>query len=91
MMAACDGSSIDVRRRIYVPHSLGSVYTTICEFIGYNKYGDEGKVMGLAPLGRDRYLDVFEDMVRLTDEGIELNPDYFLPFDRTRGQDYRRG
>jgi carbamoyltransferase len=32
MMAACDGSGIDVRRRIYVPHSLGSVYTTICEF-----------------------------------------------------------
>ena len=85
MMAACDGSGIDVRRRIYVPHSLGSVYTMICEFIGYDKYGDEGKVMGLAPLGRDRYRDVFEDMVRLTDEGIELNPDYFLPFGSNQG------
>src|SRR5260370_1155983 len=27
--------------------------TTICEFIGYGKYGDEGKVMGLAPYGKD--------------------------------------
>ena len=29
----------------------------ICEFIGYTQYGDEGKVMGLAPYGRDTYCD----------------------------------
>jgi len=29
----------------------------ICEFIGYKKYGDEGKVMGLAPYGKDTYVE----------------------------------
>lgn len=85
MMAACEGREIDVRHRIYVPHSLGSVYTMICEFIGYNKYGDEGKVMGLAPLGENTYKDAFDDMVALTDDGIELNPKYFMPFGSNQG------
>ena len=85
MMAECEENRITVRRRIYLPHSLGSVYTMICEFIGYDKYGDEGKVMGLAPLGRNRYQSVFDDMVRHTSEGMELNPDYFLPFGSNQG------
>ena len=38
-------------KKIFVPHSLGTLYTAVCQFIGYPKYGDEGKVMGLAPLG----------------------------------------
>ncbi len=53
MMARCEGSEIQVLDRIFLPHSLGSFYTMICEFIGYNRYGDEGKVMGLAPYGKD--------------------------------------
>lgn len=85
MMAACEDDRIEVRRRIFLPHSLGSVYTMVCEFIGYDKYGDEGKVMGLAPLGKNRYRSVFDDMVRPTSEGMELNPEYFLPFGSNPG------
>jgi carbamoyltransferase len=85
MLANCEGNAIDVKRRIYVPHSLGSLYMMVCEFIGYNKYGDEGKVMGLAPLGTNRYKAVFDDMVRLTDEGFELNLEYFAPFGSNQG------
>jgi carbamoyltransferase len=85
MLSECRGNQINVKTRIYVPHSLGSVYTMVCEFIGYGYYGDEGKVMGLAPLGRDTYHDVFEDMLRLTDHGLELNPKYFMPFGANQG------
>jgi carbamoyltransferase len=85
MMAECEQDDIRVKHRIYVPHSLGSLYTMVCEFIGYDKYGDEGKVMGLAPLGRNTYKDVFDDMVRLTDDGIELTPKYFVPFGADQG------
>src|ERR1700722_10308518 len=49
MMARCEGNEIEVLDRVFLPHSLGSFYSMICEFIGYNKYGVEGKVMGLAP------------------------------------------
>lgn len=85
MMADCEGTDIHIRHRVYVPHSLGSLYTMICEFIGYRHYGDEGKVMGLAPLGQDAYHDLFEEMVRLTPDGIELNPKYFIPFGESQG------
>jgi carbamoyltransferase len=80
MLAECEGNQIHIKERVYLPHSLGFFYTMICEFIGYRKYGDEGKVMGLAPYGNDRYHDIFEQMVTLTDKGFTLNPDFFVPF-----------
>ena len=85
MMSHCVGGQIDVKHRIYVPHSLGSFYTMICQFIGYTKYGDEGKVMGLAPLGHDVYRDIFNEMVLLNSDGMTLNPKYFLPFGSNQG------
>lgn len=87
MMSRCEGDKITPVHRIHVPHSLGSLYTTVCQFIGYGKYGDEGKVMGLAPLGRDSYGDFIEQLVRLTDEGFELTPEFFLPFGSDPGED----
>src|SRR5262245_10507548 len=65
MMAACEGPRIDAKKRVFVPHSLGSLYTMLCEFIGYRKYGDEGKVMGLAPYGKETYVETVRDMVQL--------------------------
>jgi carbamoyltransferase len=85
MFSACEGPNIEVKHRVFVPHSLGFFYTMVSEFIGYGKYGDEGKVMGLAPLGCDRYVETFADMVRLTSDGVELNPKYFLPFGSNPG------
>jgi carbamoyltransferase len=79
MMSDCLGREIKPLHRIFVPESLGSLYTMICQFIGYTKYGDEGKVMGLAPLGSDRYRDTFVSMINFRDGQIVLNPDYFLP------------
>src|SRR5271156_3950052 len=75
MMARCEGGEIEVLDRIFLPHSLGSVYTMICEFIGYSKYGDEGKVMGLAPYGKnsDAYRDVLSKIVAPSNSGFQLN------------------
>ena len=79
MITACEGDQIKVLEKVFLPTSLGSLYTMVCEFIGYNKYGDEGKVMGLAPYGADAYSDVFEDMLSLSPKGFKLNRDYFMP------------
>jgi len=65
MMARCEGHEIEVLDRVFLPHSLGTFYTMICDFIGYRKYGDEGKVMGLAPYGKDIYLDEIRKVVAL--------------------------
>lgn len=88
MLAECEGDRIDIKKRIFVPNSLGSLYMMICEFIGYRKYGDEGKVMGLAPLGNDTYRDVFEDMLTLTDDAFTLNSRYFMPFGSNQGMSF---
>jgi carbamoyltransferase len=85
MMADCSGGEITPKHRIYVPHSLGSLYMMVCEFIGYPRYGDEGKVMGLAPYGRNEFEKQFDDMLILEEDGIRLNADYFLPFGSNQG------
>ncbi len=87
LLSECVGHEIRPRHKVFVPHSLGTLYTAACQFIGYPKYGDEGKVMGLAPLGTDRYHDVFERMLTATHDGFELNPGYFLPFGANQGVD----
>lgn len=73
------GNEIEVLDRTLFPHSLGILYTMVCQFIGYDKYGDEGKVMGLAPYGEPSYEDFFDRLVRLKPNGrFELDLDYFL-------------
>src|SRR5437764_10184857 len=79
MMARCEGNNIEVIDRVFLPHSLGSLYTMICEFIGYSKYGDEGKVMGLAPYGKDTYCEQLAKIVTPRDSSFQLDLSYFKP------------
>jgi carbamoyltransferase len=87
-MTACgEGDSIHVLDRVLFPHSLGILYTMVCQFIGYARYGDEGKVMGLAPYGQPAYADFFDQLVQLRPRGrFVLNLDYFQH--HTEGVDY---
>jgi carbamoyltransferase len=86
MLARCEGTTIDVLNRVFVPHSLGSFYTTICDFIGYRRYGDEGKIMGLAAYGGDTFHEVVSEIVRTLPDGtFELNLDFFKPLGSTQG------
>src|SRR6202166_616291 len=85
MMARCEGNEIEVLDRVFLPHSLGSVYTMICEFIGYSQYGDEGKVMGLAPYGRDTYCDQIAKIVAPKNGGFQLDLRYFKPLGSNQG------
>src|SRR5205823_754638 len=78
MFARCQGNQIEPIRRVFVPHSLGYLYTAGSQFIGYHSYGDEGKVMGLAPYGRPSFTDEFARIVSPARDGFELNGDYFV-------------
>ena len=72
------GNSIEVLGQVEYPHSTGILYTATTQFIGFPYYGDEGKVMGLAPYGEPRFMEEFRDLIR-TEEGgrFRLNLDYF--------------
>src|SRR5207248_2038126 len=72
------GRRLDVDRRIFFPHSLGLLYLAITQYLGFPKYGDEFKVMGLAPYGEPRYVDLLRPLVNLHgDGGFELDLSYF--------------
>ncbi len=72
------GSAIDIENRVYFPHSLGIFYQAITQYLGFPHYGDEYKVMGLAPYGEPKYLKQMRELVHLHDDGkFTLNVDYF--------------
>ena len=85
MMARCEGNDIEVLDRVFLPHSLGSVYTMICEFIGYSQYGDEGKVMGLAPYGKATFVEEISKIVAPKNGGFQLDLSYFKPLGSNQG------
>jgi carbamoyltransferase len=72
------GIEIDLDDRVYFPHSLGIFYQALTQFIGFHNYGDEYKVMGLAPYGRPLYIEQMRKIVKLKSDGtFELNLNYF--------------
>src|SRR5271163_2584261 len=85
MMARCEGNDVHILDRVFLPHSLGSFYTMICDFIGYKKYGDEGKVMGLAPYGRDTYVDEIRKIAPLKNGSFQLDMSYFKALGSSQG------
>jgi carbamoyltransferase len=68
----------DVLEKVYFPHSLGMMYTAVTQYLGFHGYGDEFKVMGLAPYGKPELVDELRHLVTLKDDGLfELELDYF--------------
>ncbi|MEO8450971.1 MAG: carbamoyltransferase C-terminal domain-containing protein [Gemmatimonadota bacterium] len=63
------GQSIDVIDRVFLPHSLGYFYTAVCQFIGFEEFGEEYKVMGLGAYGDPSFLPVMEKMVTYEGRG----------------------
>jgi carbamoyltransferase len=60
------------------PHSAGLFYTAVTQFLGFHKYGEEWKMMGLAPYGKPTYVEKLRQVIRPVDGGrFELNLDYF--------------
>ena len=72
------GTSLDVDGRVYFPHSLGLLYLAMTQYLGFPNYGDEFKVMGLAPYGEPHYVREIESLVNLKSNGqFELDLSYF--------------
>ena len=75
---ACSGNTLSVDQRVFFPHSLGIFYQALTQFIGFPHYGDEYKVMGLAPYGKPTYLEQLRKVVHTNTDGtFKLNLNYF--------------
>lgn len=72
------GQTLKMKQKVYFPHSLGIFYQALTQFLGFPNYGDEYKVMGLAPYGKPRYMNEMREIVKLKNTGLfELNLKYF--------------
>jgi carbamoyltransferase len=63
------GTDITIAQRVLFPHSLGIFYQAITQLLGFPNYGDEYKVMGLAPYGRPRFVQEIRQLVQSRSEG----------------------
>jgi len=82
MAAKCNGSKIEILDRVMLPNSLGFFYTALCQFIGFEQFGEEYKVMGLAPYGDDRYRLQMQELITADRIGwFKLNKRYFSMHD----------
>jgi carbamoyltransferase len=72
------GNGLEMLKRVYFPHSLGLLYLAITQYLGFLKYGDEYKVMGLAPYGEPVFAPRLRQLVRLLPAGgFEIDLSYF--------------
>lgn len=73
-----EGARINLTGTVSFPHSLGMFYTAMTQYLGFWKFGDEYKVMGLAAYGSPSYLGEFRDIVSAGRPlGVRLNLRYF--------------
>ncbi len=77
--ASAAAAHIAVEGRVFFPHSLGIFYQALTQYLGFRNYGDEYKVMGLAPYGAPQFLDTLSALIDLRDDGtFRLEPSYFV-------------
>src|SRR5215203_2985569 len=78
MWALGEGNSVEVLGQVQYPHSAGIVYTATTQFLGFPHYGDEGKIMGLAPYGQPKFINEFRELIRTEENGqFRSKLDYF--------------
>ena len=79
MWGVGEGNRIDIQDWVEFPHSIGILYTAITQFLGFPKYGDEYKVMGLSSYGEPEFAAQMKTLLRATN-GLhyKLNLEYFV-------------
>jgi carbamoyltransferase len=77
LTARAQGTGWQELDRVFFPHSIGFFYSAMTMYLGFPYYGDEYKVMGLAPYGEPEFVDFFRKMIRPKGATFALNLDYF--------------
>jgi carbamoyltransferase len=78
-LAIGEGHNLSVYKEIHFPHSVGLLYSSMTSYIGFKVNSGEYKVMGLAPYGSPKYVNIIKDnLIDIKDDGsFCLNLDYF--------------
>ncbi len=78
-LAIGSGNTLSVHKEIRFPHSLGLLYSAFTYYTGFKVNSGEYKVMGLAPYGEPRYLQLIKDhLINIKDDGsFHMDMSYF--------------
>ena len=68
---------LTIKHKVYYPHSLGILYQSITQMLGFNNYGDEYKIMGMSALGNNKFEEQFQKIITIKDWNYRLNKNYF--------------
>jgi carbamoyltransferase len=83
-------NQIELSSEMRFPHSLGLLYSAFTAYLGFRVNNGEYKVMGMAPFGRPRYVDLVYRLIDVADDGsFRLNMDYFS-YHRSTRRTYNR-
>ena len=81
MTGVGNDNNMKILDSIRYPYSIGVFYTAVTQFLGFNNYGDEYKLMGLSSYGNPIYLNDFRKIIYTTNDGFfKLNRKYFKHF-----------
>lgn len=74
----CENNKITILKKFFVPHSIGHFYSALCQYIGFDHFGEEYKVMGLAPYGEATFVSSLRKIISYKrSRGIRLDKRYF--------------
>lgn len=88
-ISECNQKEIKIKKKIYFPHSLGLFYEAVTQFLGFQHYGDEYKVMGLSSYGKPIYFEKILQNLFIKDELFKLNLSFFNHTKNDYKYDYR--
>jgi len=72
-------NNLQIKKEIHFPHSLGLLYSSFTYYVGFKVNSGEYKLMGLAPYGKPKYVEIIEkNLIHVKDDGsFRLNQDFF--------------
>ena len=78
-VAIGNDNKIEIKKEIEFPHSLGLLYSAFTYYTGFKVNGGEYKLMGLAPYGKPKFVNIIlENLIDIKEDGsFRLNQDYF--------------
>jgi carbamoyltransferase len=86
------GNRIELLSKVSYPHSLGVLYTAVTQYLGFPNYGDEFKVMGLAPYGTPDFTSELRKLITLKKGGsFALTRKYFRHWDEGVAMEWEGG
>ena len=81
-IGVADSNELKIKHKVFYPHSLGILYQSITQLLGYKNYGDEYKIMGMSAFGKNKFEKEFKEIISIKDWNYKLNKNYFSYFNK---------